>query len=59
MSSFDHRELARDLGTALEFAPGERLRVSNIAHHSDIHIGNMQLKMKEILHRPGCGISGK
>jgi hypothetical protein len=33
--------------------------MSNIAHHCDIYIGNMQLKMKEILQREGCGISVK
>jgi hypothetical protein len=34
-------------------------RVSNIAHNSDIYIGNMQLKKKEILNGQGCGIGVK
>jgi hypothetical protein len=32
--------------------------VSNIAHYCDIDIGNMQLKMKEILLWAGCRIGG-
>jgi hypothetical protein len=33
-------------------------KVSNIAHNSDIKVGNMQLKKKEILRLAGCGIGG-
>jgi hypothetical protein len=32
--------------------------VSNIAHNSDIYIGNMQLNKKEIVLWEGCGIGG-
>jgi hypothetical protein len=58
MCNFDHRELAWGMGTALDFAPDERRKVSNIEHQSRIETDNMQLKNKEILLWRGCRISG-
>jgi hypothetical protein len=48
--------------TTFDFAPADRL-MSKIEHilistHNGIKIGNMQLKMKEILQEQGCGIGG-
>ena len=52
-----HREVAWGPELPLASLRMSGYQVSNIAHNSDIYIGNMQLKKKEILHGRGAGLA--